>query len=814
MPRLLTVVLALALLGLAPASADAAARVRLTASDATPAVGQRVALHADVGARGRRVVFQKRTGQGWRAIGSDRSDRGGRATVRVRFTRVGPVTVRAVTNSGSDRLDLRVVKARTVVTASFPPGPWRVGARVSTPVQVTPAKPGRRAWLERRDRGAWVKASEEVFTDATGAATVRWTPPEVGTEKVRIRVGGNATHRPGSSDAVEREVLAGGGDGFVFGAGYEATQEKRDAPGHANQLGIACIGFQIPPSVAVPSFATALEQAQAYLAEAMAGRDDDAWQQLDARNDSGLVDQVAAIAAADKRYDAALAASLRGYELDPTDAVHLSNAAAAANLVDHPEWAIAFARKAAEAGPAPSVGVQQEAVRLVNLGHAHALRREWDLAVQTLRQAAAVAPESQAVQAELGAVLACQGDKTAALPHVRRALRTDDATDPIELQNGDDETSRRTLIDTSTVYDLSGGVDQSLMLPYVPGTWGELIGRSRFYGGNSYYYDEHEAYSQYHLDLLMRRNALESQLRQRMQSWAPARVRVVDDILRRIGTSYDREITQAWEDYLEVQEQVIGLNNCDGLFSSHPFCGDQSENPCGTSQTVFNEWERRIESWGDALSAYHDATAEHFSALQALLKDPIAHELAGISGELQFATQVQSMLANLRLTADQFASYNEGYDDRGEDDPPCVELSVPDQPDPEVKSERSAATVCSDGSPLADLNLNVDLVVLSVSIGCEGWSVEATRGVGWLDAFARVQGDWATNGLVVNVGLKAGAGGAGVETGFYYQQDGGGKVIDYGWQASVSVQAGDVVSMDLLSDTVRVSFMSAFSTPH
>lgn len=125
MSRLLTVVLALALLGVAAPGADAAARVRLTASDTTPVVGRPVALTADVGVRGRRVVFQKRTGQGWRAIGSDHSDRRGKATVRVRFNRVGPVTVRAVAANGADSLRLRVRKAPTVVTASFPPGPDR-----------------------------------------------------------------------------------------------------------------------------------------------------------------------------------------------------------------------------------------------------------------------------------------------------------------------------------------------------------------------------------------------------------------------------------------------------------------------------------------------------------------------------------------------------------------------------------------------------------------------------------------------------------------------------------------------------------------
>lgn len=812
--RVLSSLLAIALLGVAVPAADAAPRVRLTASDATPVVGQPVTLTADVGVRGRRVVFQKRAGQRWRAIGSDHSDRRGKASVRVRFGRVGPVTVRAVAANRADSLTLRVAKAPTQVTASFPQGPWQAGAQVSTPVQVAPAASGRRVWLERRQGDTWVAATTALPTDQLGAATIRWTPPEAGTETLRIRVEASATHRAGISATVEREVRAGGGNGFLFGGGLEATQEKRDAPGHPDQIWIACVGFHPPPTGAVPTFEVALNQARAYVADALAAGDSDAWDQLPARNDAALLDQAAAIAVADRRYDGALAASLRAYELDPTDGLHLSNAAAAANLVDHPEWAIAFARQAATAGPAPSVGVRQDAARLVNLGHAYALRRQWDLAVQALRAAVAADPESQVVQAELGAVLACQGNKTAALPYVRRSLRTDDAADPIELQTGDDETSRRTLIDTSTVYDLSGGVDQSLTLPYVPATWGELVGRSRFYGGTGYYDDELQSYSQYELDLIQRKNALEIQLAQRKQSWAPARARLVDDVLRRIGTSYDREITQAWDDYLEVQEQVIGLNNCQGMFADHVFCGVESlEDGCALSQSVFNEWERRIESWGDALSAYHDATAEHFSGLQALLKDPVAHELAGIQGELEFTTPVHSMLANLRVTADHFATYNEEYDDRGEEDPPCVGSSVPSEPDPTVDTERAAATPCSDDSPLADLNLNLELGVASVSIGCEGWSVEATHSVAWLEAFGKVEGDWATNGVTVNIGVKASGGGASFESGLYYVQDGGGRVVDYGWQVGPSLQAGGVVSVDLYDDTTRISFMSLFTSP-
>lgn len=920
------------LLGLTAVPSYAANRVRVSASDSKPFVGERVKLTARVtpGRAGRMVVFQERVGSRWKQLATDRTNRNGVASVKARFGRAGHVTVRALAKKHdgkaqtTDTLRLTVRKAPTQVTATFPVGPWTVGEEVGVPVRIGPAAAGRRVWLERLESGSWVRIADPVATSAQGIAVPRWTPTRVSTGTYRARVAASTTHHDGSSGAVVREIteagsglllleapeivetgdefdihfdiataeqpvsnavlavrapatgeqvtppdeldvdpitrtaelalgdlpadttrrvtlrwaapatpgllqvegsltaaeieseqvvgsieVVAGSSGFVFGGGLQSTHESRDAPGHADQIFAFCFGSGPPSSAAVPSFAVALAEAKEYLAQAIVG-DAQAWEEVAAQDNPEVFDDVAAMALSDLRYDAVLAASLRAYELDPADGLWLSNAAAAANLLERPEWAIAFATEAAGQGGV-SVGVRQEAARLVNLGHAWALKLDYAKAIAALEQARQIDSASQVVRAELGAVLACAGDKNAALPHIRRSLRTDDTGDPIEDVSGEPNT-RRTRIDTSTLYDLSGGVDQTLTLPYVPASWSELAGRSRFYDGNSYYNREYEDGKQRTLDLILRAAALEQQLSEKRQSWSPARAKLTDDILRRIGTAYDRELIDARAAYLEVAEGVIRPNDCNGMFAAHPYCGDQSDNSCSLSQSLFNEWERGIEAQSEALTEFHDVAARHFSGLQALLSDPVAHELAGIRAELEFRTEIDSMVANMWQTADSLAIYNEEYDDRGPDDPPCTDVSTPAL-DPPVDSERAPAGLCAPGSIVSELNLTLDLGPVTVAINCENWSVEAAREVAFLEAFAKVTGNLGNNGVTVNVGVRAGVGGASFESGLYYEQDAQGKTVDYGWEGGPSLEAGNVISVTAFEDKVRISLMSLFTSP-
>lgn len=675
------------------------------------------------------------------------------------------------------------------------------GSHITPPDELVPDPANETAVLDLGDLPA----------EAERRVTLRWEAPgtpgflQVAADLAAVGVAESA------SESVE--VVPEVGGGFVFGAGLESTTESRDAPKHPDQIFGFCMGSTPPSTAAVPSFAAAREEVRTFLDAQMADRPTAAWEALAAQNDSDLLDDAAGVAFADQRYAGALAASLRAYELDPGDAVHLSNAAAAANLLDRPEWAIAFATEAARAGPAQSTGVRQEAVRLVNLGHAWALKRQFGNALAALRQAAAVDPKSQAVQAELGAVLACQGDPAGALPHIRRSLRTDDAPDPI-VDEFEDESMRRSRIDSSTVFDLSEGVEQELVLPYLPATWGELAGSARaLFDGSNYYERENEALKQRSFDLADKKQQLETQLRVAQANDSPAQVRRTESILSRIGTHADQDLIEARETFAEVAADTFGPNSCDGMFTSHPFCAvDGSSYSCANSLAVFNEYERRMEAHLSALATYHDAAAQHFSGLQAQLSDPVAHELAGVIAEQEFVVHVWAVTSNLRQTADLFHHYNEDWQDKEAEDPPCETVaSTADLR--EVETARTAAPLCGPDSVASELDLNLDFDVVSVQVSCEEWSVEATREVAWLEAFAKYEAEFGNNGATLNIGVRAGAGGASFESGLYVEYDPQGKVTDYGWQVGPELEAGGVVSISAFEDKVRISFMSLFTTP-
>jgi hypothetical protein len=193
-----------------------------------------------------------------------------------------------------------------------------------------------------------------------------------------------------------------------------------------------------------------------------------------------------------------------------------------------------------------------------------------------------------------------------------------------------------------------------------------------------------------------------------------------------------------------------------------------------------------------------------------LLSDPVAHELAGIRAELEFRFQVDGYLANLWQTARSFASYNESAEELEEGET-CLS-AAPAEEEP-VKTERESAPLCAADSLASELSLNLDLEVVSVSIGCASWSVEATHEVKWLEAFAKIEGSYTTNGFTVNVGVRAGIGGASFESGLYYIQTSEGKVKDYGWQVGPEFQPGGLISVDAGEDKQKISFMSLFVTP-
>ena len=97
--------------------------------------------------------------------------------------------------------------------------------------------------------------------------------------------------------------------------------------------------------------------------------------------------------------------------------------------------------------------------------------------------------------------------------------------------------------------------------------------------------------------------------------------------------------------------------------------------------------------------------------------------------------------------------------DKEAEDPPCETVaSTADLR--EVDTARTAAPLCGPDSVASKLSLNLDFDVVSVQVSCEEWSVEATREVAWLEAFAKYEAEFGNNGATLNIGVRAGAGGA------------------------------------------------------
>jgi hypothetical protein len=561
----------------------------------------------------------------------------------------------------------------------------------------------------------------------------------------------------------------------------------------------------------VPSFTEAKAAAEAYLAQAMVEQHAEAWADEPALQDPRLIDQVVMIALADRRPAAALAAALHGHELAPNDAVHLTNAAVAANALKHPEWAVSFTRRAALAGPAPSVGAPQEAVRLTTQAHAWALLGNRSNAEIVMRDALMVDPDNPQLHTQLGLIRACRGDKAGALPHIRRGLRTSEGTDPMESPDDFPEEQRQTWLGASDLYDLSGGTEDTITTPTLPAGWAELVARGPL-EGNDYYGQEYDRLHQRFMSLAEQRNQLQGQLNAQLADASRAWRQRTEDILRRISTEGDREVRTAWADYLTYQEDVIGLGRCQGMFESHPFCRPDKtdlDTSCGTDQAVFQEWLNRMRGWETAMNDYQDAAWPVFTGLQANLADPTAHALAGVMIEMHFLSHGMTALAQDLDTASRFFT---SYAEDQEEPEDCL-TPVPAGETQESDVAGPKPPFCSPDSVETKFSVSIDLGIMTFGFDCEKVSIETGLGAyGFLEAFARVEQSWNTSAVTYYVGAQAGIPFVGsYESALFLETDAEGKVLDLGIESGVSSSAGYVVEVELAGDTARVSAMSYFT---
>ncbi|MBJ7358344.1 hypothetical protein, partial [Nocardioides sp.] len=496
--------------------------VRVTASPAQVEVGEPTTVTVKVVpvSKGRPVVLERKDGARWVKLASGRTNARGVVTLRVSFTAPGRVPLRAVAKKH------RGQKKRTGTTSVLVVSRGGGGGGEPDPGPQEPPPGGDEDPFPTAG-GLTLQAPRWVLVGSTfdlrfpvtagpggvASATLVVTPPAEGqrvtppgdltpvpgglgvtitglpaTESTTPRLRWKAPDRPGRLEVtatlavggVQRQlagtiqVVPEPGGGQVFTGGLEIWRESREAPVDPD-LVTDLPGRVLGPR-AVPAFEVALSEARAFVAARFDGTQQASWQEFLDRTaaDPELVDDVLATAFGSNHSVAALAIALRGHQVAPNDPVHLSNAAVAANSLDHPEWAIAFGREAGRLPAGPSVGAQQDAVRLTNIAHAWALMGSWANAEQQLRRALLVDPQNPLIHEELAAVKQFAGGKTAALPHIRRSLRKTDDKDPLE-DHESNAPYRFSRVSAGDIFDLSKGLDGRIVMPDFPETPGELM---------------------------------------------------------------------------------------------------------------------------------------------------------------------------------------------------------------------------------------------------------------------------------------------------------------------------------------------------
>ena len=733
------------LLASLPVVAPAYARnaVTLTAS-ADAVVGKPVTLTARVlpKRKGRTVVFQRSVDGRWKKIGTATTNRRGAARIKKTFTTAGRVTVRSIAQAhrGSkptrDTTRFRVRRRPPIEQGGLAiEAPAQVEQGTQFDVRFVLAGPLSDATLTvaAPASGVQVMPPDDVAIDpdthqgtvtvgdlaatATRTVTVRWQAPSV-LDSLLFEASLAASGGTVTDEATVAVVGSGGGGGILFGPGLEAMTESRSAPMTPEMLFLFCWPL---PSVAVPTYDVALGEAKTWLAGQIVAAYADDWNNHISQQDPELLDDAVGIAVAAGRPAAALAAALRAHELEPDNPLHLSNAAAAANMLEQPDWGVAFATQAGLAtGPTPSVGVRQEAVRLTNLGHAWALMSQWGPAENALRAALAIDGQSQGVHAELAMVLGCQSKKDEALPHLRRSMRTSDAPDPIQ-DPPERGTSRFSNLDTSDLFTMTSGVTQDLGLPYLPPTMGEFVALARpVHGGNGYYWDDYWRSHDRLMELIDRRHVLEEDLREAQKAQQPVMVRRTDDLLRRVSAWYDQDLIDARTDLVEKSDALWGLNNCGGQHLTHPLCAvDGWQSSCAEDQAIFDSYEIRMEAYLSELMEYHTVAGNHYSDVQGLISDPIAHELAAVRAETEFAGLVSGVVQNLASMSNGLAQFNDSdVPDVDDVKKYCEGFESAPPPDPTV-TDRQPAPFCTKDSLESKVNLTLNFEIVTFETSCE-----------------------------------------------------------------------------------------------
>ncbi|WP_110204997.1 tetratricopeptide repeat protein [Nocardioides daejeonensis] len=804
--------------------AHAAASVKLAVSG-SPVAGQKTKLTATVKpkAKGRSVVFSVKAGKKWKSLGKSKTNKGGVATLSTTKLKAGTQTIRAVAKKHKGNKERTATKKIKVAAASQTSGkaatlgaPSTVGTgsvfeftvEISKIVDgvLTLTAPAKGRQVRRAGdvevRGGVARvALGDVPASQPRTVTVRWQAPSSATtlqiradltgNGVRDRlsttvqvVKGSVDHLPALDHSVN--IMAGGGD----------------LPQDGEDLIVLCING---PSRPIPSYAEALKQIDAWVETQFLPNTKSLWKNAPELTTSSGAHRVFAQAYLDDRPAAMMAAAIAGRRIAPTDARHLTNAAMTASMINRPDWAVALAQKAAGLPANNSGGVAQEAVRLNNLGHAWSKLGNFAKAEASLRAAIRLQPENPLLHRELGAILSCAGRPAQALDQMHEGYRESTAPDEVVVRDS------YTQVDPERAFDMSQAVAGELSLFDVPGNMEKLIGLE---GRNGAVGVDEDALNAQNLALHNRRLQLEDQLRERNKTLHPAEVERTQKILGRMNQTASKRVLELYQELRDAwsEQDVCGLP----AFSGHPWCNvSDPKVSCGEHRQIASTWLQKTSALRQAIIAYHEVAWPTWTGLQGNLRDPIAHELAGVRMEQEMNFWAGVITNDLRDAAERFKGFN-SYATGLTPGATCTNPEpLPPNATTVSKVEGEAPPLCSDAmKPWA---LEAKLLIATMKVSCERVSFELSTPPILLSAFAKVDFDFNPQGWVKSSRLTAGVkGGVDVpgagftgEAAFYLEQDTSGKLTDVGFTSGTELEIGHTIKLAADEAKSKWSFMSA-----
>lgn len=776
-------------------------------------------------------MFAKRVGGRWRTLGSAKTNAAGSARVRTSFASAGKVAIRAVATAfGGDPIrtatsSIRVIQPRPLqVTA-----PADVGAGAVFDVQVALtadkfALRGVTLALTAPADGQQVKPPSTWRVDATTHTAklsvgslakgktrklpLRWQAPTgAGALDFTIVLKGKAVH--GSAVAVKQtmhrrvKVDDTSGGGFSFDDNLVTTGQSRTV--HAAGYYRSCV-TQVA-GAAIPTFTQALSAIDDLTAS---GTGTDAWKQLDLEHHPERADDVAGVAIGAHDPAGALAAVIQGWRDTPNDGVYLNDAAAFANSLRHPGWAIALEQRAGELDLNGRNGVAYAAVRLANLGHAYAMMGDWAQGKTYLTQAVALQSDSVQLQQELAAISFCAGDPPGAAAAFGKSLRPPGSpVDDITTGSGSSATHQ---IGASKLWDLSHATAPVVELPPVPATPADLIAERGQQRGDGFWVDEYWRLHDRSNDLFNQAGLLRGQLN--AEDLQPVERQQINDILQHLVAEPSIERLAKAALAARPGSPCHGTNDA-------VFCGGQDSNrDCTLNQQAFDTWHVDMNGWRNAIGAYVAEVWRVDSGLRAQLGDETAWQLAGVLVESNLTSWALGYVQQVWYASNAMPSYDN-------DSNPCPwATATPTQPTPEPTKVTGTDPVAC---PADSLKARV-AVAIEGEIGVEGegagWSIKQSCAstdyeldanvFPFLAGFVKSSANTDGSGVTMFAGAKTQISGGGQSSSFesslYVTFDGNGHITDFGWDVGPEVEEGiGPIKFTAYSDHCRISFMSLFT---